>query len=148
MVDLSGIDAVHHERIRILAERMEAHGTDRKQPVRSTFVLLGDRWTTLILLVLHDETWRYGELRRMLGRLGSEDHVAQRVLTRKLRGLERDGFVLREASADIPPRVNYSLTPLGLALHERVWRLIEWVTENEPVIEQARARFDMMEQDA
>lgn len=147
MVDLSGIDAVHHERIRVLSARMETHGTDREQPVRSTFVLLGDRWTTLILLVLHDETWRYGELRRMLGRLGSEDHIAQRVLTRKLRGLERDGFVLRETSGDVPPRVHYSLTPLGLALYERVWRLIDWVTENEDCIEQARARFDMMQEE-
>ncbi len=130
------------QRIAELAAEMEAHGTARDAPVRAVMALLGDRWTTLILLVLEAGEWRHAELKRVLGRLSSEQAISQRVLTLKLRTLERDGFVLRAISADIPPKVSYKLTAMGAGLCSEARRLIMWVNEREPQIEEARQTFD------
>ncbi|MEY4268871.1 MAG: hypothetical protein RLZZ58_87 [Pseudomonadota bacterium] len=115
MIATDDIEPALRPGIAALARQMDAHGRTRHEPVREIFGLLGDRWTTLILLVLAIGTWRHAELRRILGRLGSEGRISQRVLTLKLRALERDGLVRRAVSTDTPPRVSYALTPLGIA---------------------------------
>lgn len=145
IIDVSGIDRLHHDAVNALAVQMREHGLRRDEPVRSTFGLLGDRWSTLIILVLGMGTWRHAELRRVLGRLGSEERISQRVMTLKLRVLERDGFVCRHVTQDVPPRVSYSLTPLGNALLSEVHRLIDWVNERADTIRMARAAYDAME---
>lgn len=86
--------------IAALAAEMAAHGHDREDPAREVMGLLGDRWSTLILLVLATGEWRHAELRRTLAQLSAEQAISQRVLTLKLRTLERDGFVFRTISAD------------------------------------------------
>lgn len=130
------------QRIAALAAEMEAHGTARDAPVRAVMALLGDRWTTLILLVLEAGEWRHAELKRVLGRLSSEQAISQRVLTLKLRTLERDGFVARAISADVPPKVSYRLTPMGMGLCEEARHLIGWVNSREAQIAEARRNFD------
>jgi len=144
-IDLSGIDLRFHESMEKLSRTMTKHGIRREDPVRSVFGLLGDRWSTLILLVLASGDWRYSELRRILGRLGSEEKISQRVLTLKLRTLERDGMVARHVIDRSPPRVSYELTPLGRELHIEAERLIDWVIEREVSIEEARSRFDRVD---
>lgn len=144
-IDLSGIDPVFHQSIATLARDMAAHGVRRDDPVRSVFGLLGDRWSTLILLVLSFGTWRHAELRRVLGRLGSEEKISQRVLTLKLRALEREGMVTRHVVESVPPKVSYSLTTLGHELHAEAEHLIAWVNARQSAIKQARARFDQAE---
>jgi DNA-binding HxlR family transcriptional regulator len=104
--------------------------------------LLGDRWTTLILLVLGTGTWRHADLKRVLARLSAEQAISQRVLTLKLRTLERDGMVRRTVSADVPPRVSYALTPLGEGLLAEARRLIGWIEERSETIRVVRAGFD------
>jgi len=128
-----------------LAAEMAAHGTARDAPVREVMGLLGDRWTTLIVLVLATGEWRHAELRRMLARLSAEQAISQRVLTLKLRTLERDGFVARAVSADVPPKVSYRLTALGSALHKQARGLIGWINDREGEIAAARERFDAAE---
>ena len=130
------------QRIAELAAEMEAHGTARDAPVRAVMALLGDRWTTLILLVLEAGEWRHAELKRVLGRLSSERTISQRVLTLKLRTLERDGFVARSVSADVPPKVSYRLTTMGMGLCAEARRLISWVNQREAEIAKARQSFD------
>lgn len=130
------------EAIRALAAEMAQHGTDREAPVRSVMALLGDRWTTLILLVLTTGEKRHAELKRILATLSAEQAISQRVLTLKLRTLERDGFVARAVTADVPPKVSYRLTPLGQALHDQARGTIDWVKSVSPEIDAARARFD------
>lgn len=130
------------EAISALAAEMARHGTDRDAPVRSVMALLGDRWTTLILLVLATGEWRHAELKRVLAALSAEQAISQRVLTLKLRTLERDGFVARAVTSDVPPKVSYYLTPLGAALHAQARSTIEWVQANGVAIEAARSRFD------
>ena len=131
-----------HEALEALAAEMAAHGTDREAPVRSVMALLGDRWTTLILLVLATGEARHAELKRVLATLSAEQAISQRVLTLKLRALERDGFVARAVTGDVPPRVSYRLTPLGLALHAQARGMIDWVKSNSAAIDAARNRFD------
>jgi len=131
--------------IAALAAEMAAHGTARDAPVREVMGLLGDRWTTLIVLVLATGEWRHAELKRVLARLSAEQAISQRVLTLKLRTLERDGFVLRSISADVPPKVSYRLAPLGMALHDEARRLIGWINAHEGEIAAARKRFDAAE---
>ncbi|WP_225007296.1 MULTISPECIES: winged helix-turn-helix transcriptional regulator [Novosphingobium] len=146
-IDLTGIDAAFHAPVDALARQMAAHGTRREEPVRATFGLLGDRWSTLILLVLGMGTWRHAELRRVLSRLGAEEGISQRVLTLKLRTLEREGFVARHVVESVPPKVSYALTPLGAQLKAQAERLIDWVNANRDVILDARARFDAQDAD-
>lgn len=129
-------------KIAALADDMEQHGKDRDAPVREVMGLLGDRWSTLILLVLATGAWRHAELRRTLGELSAEQAISQRVLTLKLRTLERDGFVERTVSADVPPKVSYALTPLGRELHAEARRLIDWSNGHTAAIRAARQAFD------
>lgn len=142
MVELRDIDPAMHAGVAALAEAMQRHGYQRSDPVREIFALLGDRWTTLVLLVLRIGCWRHAELRRILGRLGAEGKISQRVLTLKLRALERDGIVLRHATADVPPRVSYELTAMGISLVEEAERLIAWVHANRATIDAARDAYE------
>ena len=89
-------------------------------PVETTLSLIGDKWKVLILRELLDGTKRFGELHRGIGR------VSQKVLTSQLRAMEADGLVHREIFAEVPPRVEYSLTPLGQSLAPVIDALKAW----------------------
>jgi DNA-binding HxlR family transcriptional regulator len=141
-LDLSGIDPAFHASVTALASQMTQHGVRRDEPVRMIFGLLGDRWSTLILLVLGMGTWRHAELRRVLGRLGAEEKISQRVLTLKLRTLEREGLVLRHVTESVPPKVSYALTPMGADLRREAEQLIGWVNSRAAAVHAARTAFD------
>lgn len=130
------------EEIAALAAQMAAHGTERDAPVRAVMALLGDRWTTLILLVLGTGEWRHAELKRVLAQLSAEQAISQRVLTLKLRTLERDGMVNRSVSGDVPPHVTYALTPLGAGLLDQAQGLIGWIEDRTGAIQISRRAFD------
>lgn len=131
--------------IAALTADMAAHGGERVATVRQVMALLGDRWSTLMLLVLATGEWRHAALRRTLCRISTEQAISQRVLTLKLRALERDGFVTRSVSNDVPPRVAYRLTALGIDLVREARRLIDWGNARAAAIHAARADFDARE---
>lgn len=79
-------------------------------PVETTLTLIGDKWKVLILRDLLPGTKRFGELKKSIG------NVSQKVLTAQLRAMEESGLVHREVYAEVPPRVEYSLTELGMSL--------------------------------
>ena len=79
-------------------------------PVETTLMLIGDKWKVLILRDLMPGTKRFGELKKSIG------NVSQKVLTAQLRAMEENGLVSRKVYAEVPPRVEYSLTELGRSL--------------------------------
>ena len=89
-------------------------------PVETTLMLIGNKWKVLILRDLMEGTRRFGELKRSIG------SVSQKVLTQQLRAMEADGLVHREVYAEVPPRVEYSLTDLGLSLKPILDAMREW----------------------
>jgi DNA-binding HxlR family transcriptional regulator len=90
-------------------------------PAEAGLQLLSGRWKARLLWKLHlRETWRFGELRRAL------PGVTPRMLTRRLRELERDGLVRRRVYAVVPPRVEYSLSPFGRTLDPVFRSLAAW----------------------
>lgn len=79
-------------------------------PVETTLMLIGDKWKVLILRDLMPGTKRFGELKKSIG------SVSQKVLTAQLRDMEEKGLVSRKVYAEVPPRVEYSLTDMGKSL--------------------------------
>lgn len=92
-------------------------------PVETTLTLIGDKWKVLILRDLMAGTKRFGELRRSVG------GVSQKVLTAQLRAMEESGLVHREVYAEVPPRVEYSLTELGRSLKPILDSMRAWGEE-------------------
>lgn len=92
-------------------------------PVETTLLLIGEKWKVLILRDLIDGTKRFGELKKSLG------SISQKVLTQQLRAMEEDGLVIRKAYAEIPPRVEYSLTEMGFSLKPILDSMWNWGIE-------------------
>lgn len=128
--------------IEALAAEMAAHGVERDAPPRAVMGMLGDRWTHLILLVLETGEWRHADLRRLLAQLSAEQAISQRVLTEKLRSLERYGFVRRHVTDHVPPRVSYRLTGMGRGLVAESRRTLDWINRHAARILQAKADFE------
>lgn len=92
-------------------------------PVETTLTLIGDKWKVLILRDLMPGTKRFGELKKSVG------NVSQKVLTAQLRAMEKSGLVNRKVYAEVPPRVEYSLTELGKSLKPILDSLWSWGEE-------------------
>jgi DNA-binding HxlR family transcriptional regulator len=99
---------------------------DRMCPSRLVLEHLTSRWGVLTLGALRERTYRFSELRRRI------DLVSEKMLAQTLRTLEHDGFVLRRAYPEIPPRVEYSLTELGQEAAELVAGLVVWIEQAMP----------------
>lgn len=98
--------------------------TERKElpacPVETTLMLISDKWKVLILRDLLTGTKRFGELKKSVG------HVTQKVLTAQLRQMEQSGLVNRKVYAEVPPRVEYTLTDLGYSLKPILDAMWSW----------------------
>jgi DNA-binding HxlR family transcriptional regulator len=105
-------------------------------PTRMVLDRIADKWTVLIVGALEEKTKRFGELRREVG------GVSQKMLTQTLRGLERDGVVVRTVYASVPPKVEYSLTQLGRTLVRMLEEIREWSEHNIEDVLKARDDFD------
>jgi len=105
-------------------------------PTRQVINRIGDRWSLLVISALEAGTLRFREVQHAVG------GVSQKMLTQTLRALERDGLVRRDIYASVPPKVEYSLTQLGLGLSERLAGIRVWAYDNMDNIEVARAEFD------
>lgn len=97
--------------------------------VEATLSVIGGRWKSVIIfLLLQNDFLRFGELRRKVS------GVTQRMLTNQLRELERDGIVAREVYAEVPPRVEYSLTDYGRTLEPIMLAMRDWGTEHMHIV--------------
>ncbi|MGW7046073.1 winged helix-turn-helix transcriptional regulator [Streptomyces avermitilis] len=108
----------------------------RNCPSRGTLEHVTGRWGALTLGALHDGSFRFNELRRRV------DGVSEKMLSQTLHALERDGLVHRDAQPTNPPRVDYSLTPLGRDVAERLLTLIRFVEGRMDEVLVARERYD------
>jgi DNA-binding HxlR family transcriptional regulator len=97
-------------------------------PIQRTMAMIADKWKVIVIYNLGQRTMRFGELQRAL------EGITPKVLTRQLRDLEGDGLVSRRVHAEIPPRVEYSLTNLGRELLPILDQLHEWATRNSVAV--------------
>ncbi|MFF2086939.1 winged helix-turn-helix transcriptional regulator [Nocardia sp. NPDC058176] len=106
-------------------------------PVTPVVDIVFSRWTTPILWSLDNfGRQRFGELERRIG------GITSKVLTQRLRQLERDGLVLRTYHPEMPPRVEYEISELGRSLAPVFATLGEWAADNLPKVEAARHKYD------
>ena len=105
-------------------------------PVAATLEVIGGKWTPLILFHLKDQPRRFNELRRLM------PTITQRMLTLQLRELEEAGIVQRTVYAEVPPRVEYQLTPQGRSFLKPMKALVAWADTNHVQIVEARGRFN------
>ena len=104
---------------------------------REVLARVGDKWSVYVIHVLGEaRAVRFNELRSQV------DGISQRMLTVTLRGLERDGMVSRKVYPEVPPRVEYSLTPLGATLRQLVRGLVAWSGAHVAEVDAARAAYD------
>jgi DNA-binding HxlR family transcriptional regulator len=115
----------------------EVEHTPHNCHAKEMLVRIGDKWSVYVIHVLGDAgTLRFNELRARV------DGISQRMLTVTLRGMERDGLIARQIYAEVPPRVEYSLTPLGSTLRQLVGRLVAWSGAHLAEVDAARAAYD------
>lgn len=100
--------------------------------VRLVLDRIGDKWSVLVVLALRDGPRRFTELRTTIG------GVTPKVLTQTLRAMERDGLITRHVFAEVPPRVEYQLTRLGLSLRGPIDAITDWAEEHLAEIISAR----------
>jgi DNA-binding HxlR family transcriptional regulator len=112
---------------------------EHAKAARELLTRVGDKWSILLVVTLAHAPGhraRFSELHKRV------DGISQRMLTTTLRNLERDGFLNREVFAEVPPRVEYQLTSLGLSLLRPMEQLVRWIGGNWPAIKEARESFD------
>lgn len=105
-------------------------------PTRQVLNCISDKWAVLVVGCLVERGRRSGELRREI------EGISQKMLTQTLRALERDGLVRREVFPSVPPRVDYSLTPLGRSLGQIVDQLRQWAERNIEEVLQSQEHYD------
>lgn len=112
---------------------------DENCPSRRVLDMIADKWTTLVIGQLGDRPRRFSEIQREIS------GISQKMLTQTLRELERNGIVCRKVFAEVPPRVEYALTPLGEKLIEPLAVLRGWAEAHITEVSQAQAAYDVRE---
>lgn len=106
-------------------------------PVRDVLSRIGDKWSVLVIVTLHTNgVMRFSDIDRSIG------DISQRMLAVTLRTLEADGLVKRQVYAEVPPRVEYCLTEMGISLIPHLHGLISWAEKHMNVIKDSRQIFD------
>jgi DNA-binding HxlR family transcriptional regulator len=126
-------DSLGH-RVETALARGDAYARDC--PTRQLLDRIGDKWSVLILLLLGDGEWRFGQLKQRIG------GISQKMLSQTLRALERDGLVTRHAVATVPVSVSYRVTPLGRDLLAALRLMIDWAETRMPEVVEAQRRYD------
>lgn len=111
-------------------------GSEATCPSRQALDLIGDRWTLIVVKALVEGDKRYGTLHRSI------EGISQKMLTQTLRSMERDGLVRRSVYPVVPPRVEYSLTPLGQSLIGLLGAIGGWAEQHMDDVYRAREHHD------
>jgi DNA-binding HxlR family transcriptional regulator len=108
---------------------------DQPCPIRDVLDRIGDQWSLLVLDALEGGTKRFNELMRELG------DISKQMLSQTLKRLEEDGFVRRTVYPEVPPRVEYDLTPLGRSFLVPMKGLVAWADEHHRLVCEARTHY-------
>jgi DNA-binding HxlR family transcriptional regulator len=119
-----------------IRQSCEGNVFDRGCPSRAVLEVLAEKWALLVVHTLSDSPARTSQLRRRIS------GISEKMLIQTLRRLERNGFVVRRAYPEVPPRVEYSLTALGASLSEPITTLDRWVESHLQDIADAQREFD------
>ena len=114
-------------------------GSEDPIAFRELLTKVGDKWSIFVMLALSmlpGQRARFSELNRSI------PTISERMLALTLRNLERDGLAIRELFAEVPPRVEYELTPMGRSLLPALQGLVDWVSDNSDDVKAARVLFD------
>jgi len=109
---------------------------DKNCPTRQVLDRIADKYTVLVIIFLQDKPRRFGELQRMI------TGISQKMLTHTLRSLERDGLLTRTVYPEVPPHVEYTLTPLGETLIELLAGLRHWSETHIEAVIEAQTEYD------
>jgi len=109
---------------------------DADCPTRRVLDRIADKWTALIIGLLEGEPKRFSQLQRGIG------GISQKMLAQTLRSLERDGLVLRTVYPEVPPRVEYELTPLGRTLIEPIAAIRNWAETHIGTVAASQSQYD------
>ena len=120
----------------VLTRSREAPDHSDCEAVSDVLARVGDKWSVLIVMILGDGPQRFNGIKRLVG------GISQRMLSRTLRGLERDGLVTRTVTPSVPIRVDYELTDLGRSLWRPVEALGAWAKDHQGAIRDARHIYD------
>lgn len=104
--------------------------------IRNVLARIGDKWSMLLLFSLVDGPDRFNSLKSRL------DGISQRMLTKTLRELEREGYLNRKVYAEVPVKVEYKLTEMGSKLVEPLYALVMWADDHHTAIKQSRKAYD------
>ncbi|QMU96648.1 helix-turn-helix transcriptional regulator [Microbacterium esteraromaticum] len=127
------MEIAHEPRMHTMCGGSEADA----EVFRSILSRVGDKWSMMLIGMLQDGPMRFTELKQMTS------GISARMLTHTLRQLERDGLVAREMFAEIPPRVEYRVTPLGRTLIAPILVLAEWASTHQSEIAAHRLKYDL-----
>jgi DNA-binding HxlR family transcriptional regulator len=105
-------------------------------PTREILDLISDKWSTLIITLLHESPKRFSELQRRI------EGISQKMLTQNLRNLERSGLVTRTVYPQVPPKVEYNLTELGETLYEPISAVQRWAETYILDVQSAQHDYD------
>jgi DNA-binding HxlR family transcriptional regulator len=108
--------------------------------IRELMTLIGDKWSILLIVTLSKKPKRrarFSDLEKSI------PAISERMLSLTLKQLEKDGFIKREVFPEVPPRVEYELTKLGMSLFEPMQGIIDWVTKNWNEVKKARVKAEI-----
>lgn len=119
----------------MVAQNRKPSEIDALCPIRDVLDRIGDQWSFLVLDSLAEEVMRFSELNRRIG------DISKQMLSQTLKRLEQDGLVARTLFAEVPPRVEYRLTPLGRSFLKPMRTLVAWADKNHQAICTARRDY-------
>jgi DNA-binding HxlR family transcriptional regulator len=108
---------------------------DENCPIRNIIAHFGDKWSMLVLFAIVDGPDRFNSIRNRI------QGISQRMLTQTLRGLEKDGYVIRTVYPEVPVRVEYELSEMGKELVKHLYAVVSWAETNKSAIHKSRKAF-------
>lgn len=141
-LEVGHLSWIEEEHFRYFCVQLARYESTRNNPIVSVVDHIGNYWRNWLLMITRTGPYRPSTIRKLLAALDPSHPISQRMLTLNLRMLERDGLIARRVIDDERRHVEYSLTPLGRGLSDKLLSMIEWIDEHASEIANANTTFD------